>query len=211
MDFQLNDTNCIKFRIILDYLSRNDKLTISKINKSYQKYLVKYQLLLHIHDFFWLIKRQRRRPVVPNLYSRLCGIDLFSSVKHPHPIMAKYKKSRILINNLVKSQYPLKYNYKINNCIYMFDTLLLIDCDIEKVIDLIKSGFTPKSYKTLSYYTQLFNYRSLGVSYTKAHMLSIFNHDFNFHSDNFENPYVLMDIEWNQYTKWKKLNKKYLI
>ena len=211
MLFLLNSTNGIPLKSIADYLNRYDIDIVSKINKKYSKYFSKYDILVKLVDYFWLIKRQRRRPVTPSLYSRLCGIDLWINNRPTHTIMDKYKKTRMYIKNLSKFQHPLSYNNGINDCLYRFDSILLIDEDITRIFNIISTGFTPKTYMTLNYYNQLYNYESLGVSATKANILSSFNHDFYYYKNNFSNPNPSMNREWSEYQQWKEKNKQFSI
>lgn len=213
MDFIFNQNCYIDFREIGKFLSKKDIFIISCLNNLCKKFFQKYKISISIYYYFHLIKNQIRRPAAPSLYTRMCGIDLITPGRYPNQIMLKYKQDRNYVKVINNAQKNLKYNHSLNNCLYDFDALLLDNVNMKYIFKIVSTSFTPKIYENFSYYIQLFNYESLGVSRPKAHMLSSFNHEFRYHNPNhvFSPINSPMNYEWYQYIEWKNENKKFRI
>ena len=160
MIFLLNDYRGVSLKEIAVFLDFKEQAILSKTNIKYHQYFYKHLSSYWIIKYFSLIKCQLRRPIKPLLYSRLCGIELFTDTRKPDKIILEYRQTRGLFKVIKISSYK-------NDCHYNFDSLLLVNENPIRIINFIGSGLDYNK-RELSDEKVYNNYRSLGVSSKNA-------------------------------------------
>lgn len=215
MLFNIYIEKAIPIEIILVNFNINDFHKLSIIDKKFNLYLKKHISALYLNDFIYLAKKQIRRPICPNLYSHMCGIDIFTPLKPKNKIMNDYHLSK---NFFKRNMYC---NILEENGFYCY-SLLPLDVNLKTIINFT-SAVADKKYRKLDYYICLYNYQSLGVSPIKSHIFSVYGGDWFYYKNNYnpcktEDPYVFYGDQykfyksrWSKYEIWKKKNYKYMI